>query len=83
MLITMLLLVLLEHLSEHVEDGGVTMSETFLFWLESLDFSTDRHEHVGFCTFSELEEGVIVGKSSLDDFSNISKEVLDHSVFSN
>jgi len=82
MLVTMLLLVLLKHLSKHVENSGITVSETFLLRLESLDFSADTHEHVSFSTFSKLEEGSVL-KSGNNNLSDISKEVLDHSVFIN
>lgn len=83
MLVTMLLLVLLKHLSKHVENSGVTVSETFLLRVESLDFGADTHEHVSFSTFSKLEEGVSVLKSGNNNLSDISKKVLDHSVFFN
>lgn len=82
MLVTMLLLVLLKHLSKHVENSGITVSETFLLRLESLDFSADTHEHVSFSTFSKLEEGSVL-KSGNNNLSDISKKVLDHSMFIN
>lgn len=83
MLVTMLLLVLLKHLSKHVEDSRITVSETFFLRVESLDFRADSHEHVSFSTFSKLEEGWSVLKSGNNNLSDISKKVLDHSVFSN
>lgn len=83
MLITMLLLVLLKHLSKHVENSGITVSETFFLRVESLDLSADTHEHVSFSTFSKLEERVGVQKSGNNNISDISKKVLDHSVFIN
>jgi hypothetical protein len=83
MLVTMLLLVLLKHLSKHVEDSGVTVSKTFFLRVESLDFGADTHEHVSFSTFSKLEEGVRVLKSGNNNLSDISKEILYHSMFFN
>jgi hypothetical protein len=83
MLVTMLLLVLLKHLSKHVEDSRITVSETFFLRVESLDFRADTHEHVSFSTFSKLEERFRVLKSGNNNFSDISKKVLDHSVFIN
>jgi len=83
MLITMLLLVLLEHLSKHVEDSGVTVSKTFILWIESLDFRADTHEHVSFSSFSKLEEGIRVLKSGNNNLSDISEKVLDSSMFIN
>lgn len=83
MLVTVLLLVLLKHLSKHVEDSRITVSETFFLRVESLDFRADSHEHVSFSTFSKLEERVGVLKSGNNNFSDISKKVLDLSVFSN